>query len=157
VVVPDGAIRLSAGNELLLLPIVVAATVIAVACGNGNCNNWQLEINHPGLPFPGTSKCNKIEHRLFCQITTNWRARPLISREVVVNLIANTTTKTGLKELLLTKVNTQSELKLLTNNCTQSTLNETNFTVELQNLSQSNSIVDQIILASLPCLSSAAG
>jgi hypothetical protein len=46
---------------------------------------------------PGTSKWNKIEHRLFSQITENWRGRPLISREVVINLIANTTTTTGLK------------------------------------------------------------
>jgi hypothetical protein len=45
---------------------------------------------------PGTSKWNKIEHRLFCQITKNWRGRPLTSYEVVVNLIAHTTTATGL-------------------------------------------------------------
>ena len=45
---------------------------------------------------PGTSKWNKIEHRLFCFITKNWRARPLTTYEVVVNLIASTTTKTGL-------------------------------------------------------------
>ena len=45
---------------------------------------------------PGTSKWNKIEHRLFCQITENWRGRALTSREVVVNLIGSTTTKTGL-------------------------------------------------------------
>ncbi len=45
---------------------------------------------------PGTSKWNKIEHRMFCHITENWRGRPLVSREVVVNLIGNTTTKTGL-------------------------------------------------------------
>src|SRR3989454_4214690 len=45
---------------------------------------------------PGTSKWNKIEHRMFCHITENWRGRPLISREVVVNLIGHTTTKTGL-------------------------------------------------------------
>ena len=45
---------------------------------------------------PGTSKWNKIEHRLFCFITKNWRGRPLTSYEVIVNLIANTTTKTGL-------------------------------------------------------------
>jgi len=42
---------------------------------------------------PGTSKWNKIEHRLFSFITKNWRARPLVSLEVIVNLIANTTTK----------------------------------------------------------------
>jgi Rhodopirellula transposase DDE domain len=46
---------------------------------------------------PGTSKWNKIEHRMFCHITENWRGRPLISRAVVVNLIGNTKTKTGLR------------------------------------------------------------
>jgi hypothetical protein len=46
---------------------------------------------------PGTSKWNKIEHRMFSHITENWRGRPLISHEVVVNLIGNTTTKQGLK------------------------------------------------------------
>lgn len=45
---------------------------------------------------PGTSKWNKIEHRLFSFITKNWRARPLVSLEVIVNLIANTTTRAGL-------------------------------------------------------------
>jgi hypothetical protein len=46
---------------------------------------------------PGTSKWNKIEHRLFSYISMNWRGRPLVSYETVVNLIANTKTKTGLK------------------------------------------------------------
>jgi transposase len=45
---------------------------------------------------PGTSKWNKIEHRMFCHITENWRGRPLLSQAVIVNLIANTTTATGL-------------------------------------------------------------
>ena len=45
---------------------------------------------------PGTSKWNKIEHRLFCHVTQNWRGKPLVSRETVVELIAATTTKTGL-------------------------------------------------------------
>jgi hypothetical protein len=45
---------------------------------------------------PGTSKWNKIEHRMFCHITQNWRAMPLISLLVAIELIANTTTKTGL-------------------------------------------------------------
>jgi len=45
---------------------------------------------------PGTSKWNKIEHRLFSFITKNWRGRPLVSHEAVVNLIANTTTENGL-------------------------------------------------------------
>jgi Rhodopirellula transposase DDE domain len=45
---------------------------------------------------PGTSKWNKIEHRMFCHITQTWRGKPLISREAVVELIASTTTKAGL-------------------------------------------------------------
>ena len=45
---------------------------------------------------PGTSKWNKIEHRLFSQISMNWRGQPLTSHEVIVNLIAGTTTRTGL-------------------------------------------------------------
>jgi transposase len=54
-----------------------------------------LELNVCHFP-PGTSKWNKIEHRLFCHITQNWRGKPLVSHEVIVNLIANTTTQTGL-------------------------------------------------------------
>ena len=46
---------------------------------------------------PGTSKWNKIEHRMFCHITENWRGRPLLGHQVVVNLIANTTTTKGLR------------------------------------------------------------
>ena len=54
-----------------------------------------LEITVCHLP-PGTSKWNKIEHRLFSHITMNWRGRPLTSHEVIVNSIAATTTRTGL-------------------------------------------------------------
>ncbi len=46
---------------------------------------------------PGTSKWNKIEHRMFCHITENWRGKPLVSHEVIVNLIGNTTTQKGLR------------------------------------------------------------
>ena len=46
---------------------------------------------------PGTSKWNKIEHRLFSHISMNWRGRPLVSHDVVVELIGATTTRTGLK------------------------------------------------------------
>jgi hypothetical protein len=53
-----------------------------------------IEVHH--LP-PGTSKWNKIEHRLFSFITQNWRAKPLVSYRVIVDLIAATTTKTGLQ------------------------------------------------------------
>lgn len=56
----------------------------------------QLSIQVCHFP-PGTSKWNKIEHRMFCHITANWRGRPLISREVVVNLIGATTTAAGLR------------------------------------------------------------
>ena len=56
----------------------------------------KMEITVCHLP-PGTSKWNKIEHKLFCHITKNWRSRPLTSYEIVVNLIGNTTNKTGLK------------------------------------------------------------
>jgi hypothetical protein len=67
---------------------------------------WKLQLqklaDETGLSFqvchypPGTSKWNRIEHRMFCHITQNWRAKPLISRVAVVDLIAATTTKTGL-------------------------------------------------------------
>ena len=53
----------------------------------------RLSVSH--FP-PGTSKWNKIEHRLFSFITQNWRGRPLVSHQAIVNLIASTTTKTGL-------------------------------------------------------------
>lgn len=53
-----------------------------------------IHVHH----FPaGTSKWNKIEHRMFCHITKNWRGRPLTSREVIVNLISNTKTDNGLE------------------------------------------------------------
>lgn len=55
-----------------------------------------LEISVSHFP-PGTSKWNKIEHRLFSFISQNWRGRPLISHEVIVNLIAATTTRRGLR------------------------------------------------------------
>jgi hypothetical protein len=67
---------------------------------------WKLELgrlaSEIGMSIrvchfpPGTSKWNKIEHRLFSFITMNWRAKPLISHEVIVNLIAGTTTRSGL-------------------------------------------------------------
>ena len=84
--------------------------LITADCGGSNGNRtrlWKTELqelaNATGLTIsvchypPGTSKWNKIEHQLFSRITENWRAQPLVSREVVVNLIANTRTRTGLK------------------------------------------------------------
>jgi hypothetical protein len=75
--------------------------------GNGARNRaWKLELQrfadetsldlHISHLPPGTSKWNKIEHRLFCHITQNWRGRPLVSHEVIVQLIGATTTRKGL-------------------------------------------------------------
>jgi len=84
--------------------------VITADCGGSNGNRvklWKLELqrfaDETGLTIhvqhfpPGTSKWNKIEHRMFSYISQNWRGKPLITRETVVNLISNTSTKTGLK------------------------------------------------------------
>jgi len=57
-------------------------------------SGFEIEVCH--FP-PGTSKWNKIEHRLFCHVTRNWRGQPLESYEIVVNLIGSTTTESGLK------------------------------------------------------------
>jgi transposase len=84
--------------------------MITADCGGSNgyrVRLWKVELqklaDETGLEIsvchfpPGTSKWNKIEHRLFSQITLNWRGKPLTSYEVVVNLIAATTTSKGLK------------------------------------------------------------
>lgn len=76
--------------------------------GNGyRIRLWKIELqqfaDEQGLEFsvshfpPGTSKWNKIEHRMFSHKSMNWRGKPLTSHEVIVNLIANTTTIRGLK------------------------------------------------------------
>ena len=62
----------------------------------GLSNDLRLEIGVCHFP-PGTSKWNKIEHRMFCHITQNWRGRPLLSRQAVVELIGHTTTRSGLR------------------------------------------------------------
>jgi hypothetical protein len=84
---------------------------LMIAADGGGSNGsrvrlWKVELqkfaDETGLIIvvchypPGTSKWNKIEHRLFCHITQNWRGRPLTSRSAVVELIAATTTKSGL-------------------------------------------------------------
>jgi Rhodopirellula transposase DDE domain len=61
----------------------------------GLADRLELKLKVCHFP-PGTSKWNKIEHRLFSYITSNWRGQPLVSLETIVNLIASTTTKTGL-------------------------------------------------------------
>jgi transposase len=88
----------------------VRRLLITADCGGSNgyrVRLWRLQLqklaDEPHLVIqvchvpPGTSKWNKIEHRMFCHITNNWRGRPLISREVVVNLIGSTTTDQGLR------------------------------------------------------------
>jgi transposase len=97
------------------------ATKIYINCDGGGSNGsrtklWKtqlqelanitgLEIHVSHLP-PGTSKWNKIEHKMFCYISKNWRGRPLISIETVINLIANTTTKQGLEIVCVLDENT---------------------------------------------------
>jgi transposase len=84
--------------------------MITADCGGSNgyrVRLWKVELqklaDETGLEIsvchfpPGTSKWNKIEHRLFSYITLNWRGKPLTSYEVIVNLIAATTTSKGLK------------------------------------------------------------
>jgi hypothetical protein len=84
--------------------------LITADCGGSNgprLRLWKVElqrfVDEAGLPVtvchfpPGTSKWNKIEHRLFSFITQNWRGKPLVSHEVIVNLIAATTTAAGLR------------------------------------------------------------
>jgi hypothetical protein len=65
-------------------------------CLQGLADRTGLRLTVGHLP-PATSKWNKIEHRMFCHITQNWRGRPLMSHEVVVQLIAATTTQKGLR------------------------------------------------------------
>ena len=84
--------------------------VVTADCGGSNGNRtrrWKTELqklaDHSGLEIivchfpPATSKWNKVEHRLFSFISRNWRGQPLISYAVIINLIAATTTSTGLE------------------------------------------------------------
>ncbi len=84
--------------------------LITADCGGSNSNRtrlWKVELqklaDQIALPItvchfpPGTSKWNRIEHRLFSHISMNWRGKPLISHQVIINLIAATATRSGLK------------------------------------------------------------
>ena len=92
--------------------IYTTATELLITADGGGSNSsrsrlWKKEVqnfvNETGLKIkvchfpPGTSKWNKIEHRLFSYISQNWRGKPLVSHEVIVNLIASTKTSKGLK------------------------------------------------------------
>ena len=98
--------------ETMGKPLYPRATRLLITADAGGSNGyqvrlWKLELqklaDETGLEIavchfpPGTSKWNKIEHRLFSAISQNWRAKPLVSHEAIVNLIAATTTRTGLK------------------------------------------------------------
>jgi len=90
-------------------PAATELLVMADAGGSNDYRNrlWKASLqqfaDETGLAIsvchfpPGTSKWNKIEHRMFAHITLNWRGRPLVSHEVIVSLIGNTTTQTGLQ------------------------------------------------------------
>ena len=93
-------------------PLYPKASRLLITADAGGSNGyrlrlWKLELqklaDETGLEMavchfpPGTSKWNKIEHRLFSAITQNWRGKPLVNHEVVVNLIGATTTRTGLR------------------------------------------------------------
>ena len=84
---------------------------ILILADGGGSNGWRNRLwkkslqdwaDREGLTLmichfpPGTSKWNKIEHRMFCHISRNWRGKPLVSHEVILNLISQTTTKKGL-------------------------------------------------------------
>lgn len=84
--------------------------LITADCGGSNgyrVRLWRVELqrlaDEVGLTVqvchfpPGTSKWNKIEHRMFCHITNNWRGRPLLTRQIVVKLIGSVTTEHGLR------------------------------------------------------------
>jgi Rhodopirellula transposase DDE domain len=88
-----------------------ARELLITADGGGSngsrCRLWKVALQELAVKLampvhvrhfpPGTSKWNKIEHRMFSHITRNWRGRPLQSHEVIIQLIANTTTQAGLK------------------------------------------------------------
>jgi hypothetical protein len=94
-----GSVRYETANRLLI-------TADGGGSNGSRVRLWKLELqklaDETGLTLqvchypPGTSKWNKIEHRMFCHITQTWRGKPLVSRLAVVELIAATTTKTGL-------------------------------------------------------------
>ena len=105
--VQEASSLVPAGNRLCQARYPSAKRLTITAdCGGRNgpqVRLWKRLVNETGLkitvthPPPGTSKWNRIEHRLFAFIAMNWRGKPLVSRRVIVQLIGSTTTETGLK------------------------------------------------------------
>ena len=95
-----GVKRYRSARELLI-------TADSGGSNGSRCRLWKVAlqtlVNQLGIPIhvchfpPGTSKWNKLAHRMFCHITQNWRGRPLVSHDVIINLIAHTATAEGLK------------------------------------------------------------
>ena len=112
----EGKIEYPNANEIL----------ITADCGGSNgyrTRLWKIELQKLAHEIkvdlkichfpPGTSKWNKIEHRLFSYISKNWRGKPLVTREVVLNLIGSTTTKKGLSvNAVLDKNNYKTGIKV---------------------------------------------
>jgi hypothetical protein len=107
----------------------VTGLLITADCGGSNgyrVKLWKYELqklaDELGIIItvchfpPGTSKWNKIEHRMFSYITKNWRGRPLETRETVVQLISNTKTKTGLEIKAIIDNNIYEKGKLVSDN-----------------------------------------
>ena len=104
-------------------PTYPKAKKLYINCDGGGSNGWRvrlwkyelalfaqetgLEIHVSHFP-PGTSKWNKVEHRLFCYITKNWSGKPLIDINTIVNLISSTTTNKGLTVKCVVDTNTYS-------------------------------------------------
>jgi hypothetical protein len=104
------------------------ATALLVTADGGGSNGRRARLWKVGLQQvadqiglrisvchfpPGTSKWNKLAPRMFCHITKNWRGRPLVSRAVVVNLIANTTTEAGLEiQAALARLSSKTGVKV---------------------------------------------
>jgi hypothetical protein len=94
-----GSMRYPNAKELLI-------TADGGGSNGSRCRLWKVALqdlaSNLGIPIhvchfpPGTSKWNKIEHRMFCHITQNWRGRPLVNHDLIVKLIANTATQHGL-------------------------------------------------------------
>ena len=95
-----GSKRYPAAKELMI-------TADGGGSNGSRCRWWQVALQalavRLAMPIqvchfpPGTRKWSKIEHRMFCHITQNWRGRPLVSHDVIIHLIANTSTQAGLK------------------------------------------------------------
>ena len=95
-----GAPRYPRAKELLI-------TADGGGSNSSRCRLWKVALQALSVRLqmpihvchfpPGTSKWNKIEHRMFCHMTQNWRGRPLVSHEVIIKLIGNTRTQEGLR------------------------------------------------------------